>query len=545
MKKFLAFFLALVMVFGLCACTGGSSGDDDSGLTADGKVKLSIGIPSNALITSHDENALTRWIEEKCGVELSFEEFAGGTDVATQISTTIAARQELPDILFGIGLTTTQWQQYGQEGYFVNLTPYYEDKENASKIFWERFENELTEVEQKQVLKAMTCVEDGQFYGAPTVETSAIDKQAFQMWINTQWLDTLNLEMPTDPDSLYKVLVAFRDGDPNGNGVADEIPLFGSQQVAMCGQVVDWLINMFVYYNRTRPWLVDENGKLEMAYVTDEYREALKYVNKLREEGLLSPLAWTASAAEMKQINTPSNGTALCGIFAGHLTSHAVANNMLLEQYEPLPYWGSVVRRDITNQIQTFITENCKNPDKAFEVLMAFWSWDGSMRSRYGEYGVNWTDADEGAKSDMGLDATFKLIADPLKEQGAQKWAKMGPVLNIMAEAETAQLSENMTEWAKLKSALHAEAYQNFLTAEEKNNPKTIVTGLTYTEEENDKWAVTRANVGDRYDKAQTEFCTGVLNPNSDADWNKYLQELKDLGIDDFRNLAQTAYDRG
>ena len=121
----------------------------------------------------------------------------------------------------------------------------------------------------------------------------------------------------------------------------------------------------------------------------------------------------------------------------------------------------------------------------------------------------------------------------------------MGPVLNIMAEAETAQISEDMTEWAKLKSALHAEAYQNFLTAEEKNNPETIVTGLTYTEEENDKWAVTRANVGDRYAKAQTEFCTGVLNPNNDADWNKYLQELKDLGIDDFRNLAQTAYDRG
>lgn len=545
MKKFLAFFLALVMVFGLCACGQGGSGNSEDELTADGKVKLSIGIPSNALIVSHEENAYTKWIEEKCGVELTFEEFAGGTDVATQISTTIAARQELPDILWGIGLNTTQWQQYGQEGYFVNLTPYYEDKEGASKIFWERFDNELNEIEQKQVLKSMTCVEDEQIYGAPTVETSAIDKQAFQMWINTQWLDTLGLEMPTDPDSLHKVLVAFRDKDPNGNGVNDEIPLFGSQEVAMCGQAVDWLINMFVYYNRSRPWLVDENGKLEMAYVTDEYREALKYVNKLREEGLLSALTWTASAAEMKQITTPSSGTALCGIFAGHLTSHTVQNNMLLEQYEPLPYWGNVVRRDITCQVTSFITESCKNPDKAFEVLMAAWSWDGSMRSRYGEYGINWTDADEGAKSDMGLDATFKLISDPLGVQGAQRWAKMGPVLNIMAEAETAQVSEEMSEWARLKSALHAEAYQNFLAAEEKNNPETIVTGLTYTEEENDKWAVTRANVGDRYAKAQTEFCTGVLNPNNDADWNKYLQELKDLGIDDFRNLAQTAYDRG
>jgi putative aldouronate transport system substrate-binding protein len=287
---------------------------------------------------------------------------------------------------------------------------------------------------------------------------------------------------------------------------------------------------------------VDENGKIEMAYVTDEYREALKFVNKLRAEGLLSEMVWSNS--DIKQITTPSSNTAICGIFAGHLSSHTVPNSKLLEQYAPLPYWGSVIRRDITCSISTFITENCANPEKAFEVLMATWSWDGSMRSRYGEYGVNWTDADEGAKSDMGMDATYKLIQDPHKVQGTQKWAKMGPVLNIMAEGELAQVSEEMSDWAKLKSKLHAESYQNMLAAEEKYNPKVIVGRLKYTQEENDKWATTRTNVGDRASKAQTEFCTGILDPNSDADWNNYLKELKDLGLDDFRNLVQTAFDR-
>jgi len=541
-KKFLAFFLALATVFGLCACGGKSGGKEGEGLTEDGKVKLSIGIPSNALVLSHDDNAFTRWIEETCGVELSFQEFAGGTDVQTQISTTIAARQELPDILWGIGLNTTQWQQYGKEGYFVNLTPYYEDKENASKVFWDRFNNELSEREQAYVMKQMTCIEDGQFYGAPTVETSSVDKQAYQMWINTQWLDTLGLEMPNSPESLYTVLKAFKEGDPNGNGQPDEIALFGSQELPMCGMVVDWIINMFVYYNRTRPWLVAEDGSISLVYDKPEYREALKYINKLRAEGLLPEMVW--SNADLKSITTPQSGTALCGIFAGHLTSHTVTNNMVLEQYQPLPYWGSVIRRDITCQVSTFVTENCDYPEKAFEVLMAAWSWDGSMRSRYGEYGVNWTDADPGSKSDMGLDATYKLISDPLKAQGTQKWAKMGPVLNIMAEGELAQIADEMSDWAKLKSRLHAESYQNMLAAEEKYNPKTVVNGFTYTQEENDDTATIRTNVGDRAQKAQTEFCTGLLDINDDAVWNTYLQELKDLGQDEWTKVANVAYQR-
>ncbi len=542
MKKFLAFFLALVMVLGLCACGGGKTGGDEGGMTEDGKVKLSIGIPSNALVLSHDDNAFTRWIEETCGVELSFQEFAGGTDVQTQISTTIAARQELPDILWGISLNKVQWQQYGKEGYFVNLTPYYEDKEGASKIFWERFDNELSEKEQAFVLKEMTCVDDGQLYGAPSVETSAVDKQAFQMWINTEWLDKLNLEMPNSTESLYNVLKAFKDGDPNGNGVADEIPLFGSQDTPMCGLVVDWMINMYTYYNRNRPFQLDENGALSLAYTKDEYREALKFINKLRAEGLIPEMVWTN--ADMKQITTPSTGTALCGIFAGHLTSHTVTNNMLIEQYQPLPYWGCVVRRDVTCSVSTFITENCDYPDKAFEVLMAAWSWDGSMRSRYGEYGVNWTDCDPGSKSDMGLDATYKLISDPLKTQGTQKWAKMGPVLNIMAEGETAQVADEMSEWAKLKSKLHAQSYQNMLEAEAKYNPEKTVDGLGYSQEENDRTSTLRSNVDNRAKKAQTEFLTGILDPNDDATWDAYLKELDELGIDAWLEAAQAAYDR-
>ena len=66
--------------------------------------------------------------------------------------------------------------------------------------------------------------------------------------------------------------------------------------------------------------------------------------------------------------------------------------------------------------ISCFITETAQKRDivdECFNLLMTMWSWDGSMRIRYGEYGVNWVEAEEGAVSDMGYPAKIKILDDP------------------------------------------------------------------------------------------------------------------------------------
>lgn len=167
------------------------------------------------------------------------------------------------------------------------------------------------------------------------------------------------------------------------------------------------------------------------------------------------------------------------------------------------------------------------------------------MRSRYGEYKVNWTDATPGAKSDMGLDATYKLIEDPLFVQSTAKWAVMGPVLNVYAEGETAEISEDMSEWAAKKSAMHAASTLLYNESAEKYNPENIPPLLTTTEEEKQATEMERTNVIDRWNKAQTEFCSGVLDPNNDTDWNNYVKQLEDLGLQVYLDYLQVAYDRG
>lgn len=542
MKKFLALFLALTLVLGLCACGAqGGAGEQNGGLTADGKVKLKIGLPVNAYIMDYDNNEMTKWIEEKCGVEIEFVKYAGGTDVATQISTAVTAGRTLPDIILGVSLDDTSISKYGtsEPPYFVDLAEYmYNDNgepdlEGPAKIFWERLNNDLTEEEREYVIATMVDPDTGGVYGMPMIETSLIDKLNYIPWINTAWLEEVGLEKPTNEKELLNVLRAFQDLG---------MPLYGSENV-ISSRVVTWLINLFTYYNPDRPFHVSADGKLSSAAVTEEYRNALKYCYDLYAEEILNDMAWTANNKAMAAVVTPQSGEAMAGLVVAHMTICATEGNMVLAEYEPLANWGYAVRQDMSCAITTFLTTDCQNPDKAFEVLMTLFSEEGSMFIRYGAKGINWDEPSEGAISDVGLPAKYKIISDPLVMQNTSNWGKMGSTLNYMAEGELAEMAENASDWLKLKAKMHGEAVKLYEETE-KNNPEKVCPKLRLTTEEKDQYQITCDNVRTYIKNSQTEFIKGERNPHSDADWNKYLQELQEHGLEDYLKVYQAAYDR-
>ena len=549
MKKIIALVLAIVVVLSLCAaCGGGSteSGKDGSGSAGGKNVKLTIGLPTNAMVLDYKNNALTKYLEEQTGYELEFQVYSGGADIATQISTTVAANQALPDIIYDISLGDEVISRYGDDGYFIDLQDYFADKEGASKTFWTRIGESLSEVEQADVVRKMTEPETGAIYAVPTMETSLVDILDYQVWINTEWLDAVGMDAPTDLDSLYKVLVAFKTKDPNGNGKADELPLFGSESAGLGADVINWLMNQFLYFNDRKAWTVGDDGKLSSPYISKEYREGLKFINKLIDEGLMQDSCFTTSSSDMKRITTPASGTALCGIFVGHLTLHAAENNEVLYQYQPLAPLKDqyCVYNDNTFRRNVYITADCANPDEAFNLIMTMWTAEASTRIRYGEYGVNWEEADEGAVSPMGLPATIKLLKDPLGTQNTCMWSSASGSLNVYAEAEAAQLAQEQGEWLTYRNNLAAQSRKNFDAAAEKNNPKNICPSLVYTEQEKETTEVQRTAVSDYCTKTRTDFCKGVMNPYSDTDWNTYVKRVQELGLDTCQQLAQKAYDR-
>ena len=539
MKKFLALFLALVLALGMVACGGNKKPTSGDGNT------LTIGIQPSAYVLDYEDNALTNWLEEQCGVELKFMEYAGGTDVDTQIATTIAAGERLPDILLGINLSDALRLRYGRDQYFVDMKNYFADKEGASKVFWDRMEYELSESDQKNIVNYMTDPGNGSIYAVPIIETSLFDAMNYQVYINTQWMDKLNLQVPTNKEELLTVLRAFKNNDCNENGIEDEIPLFGVTAANIGGGIIDWLINMFVYYDREAQYIVDENGKIEPVYITDEYREALKFIAQMYKEGLISPLTFTSSITEMRTIVTPANGTPIVGMFVGHPTAHITQGSELFDLYEPIELWCPAVMRATSCTLNTFITADCENPDKAFELLMTMWTEEGSYRIRYGEKGVNWDDPTEGAKSVVGMDARYKLIDDSaFTSQNSCLWGGVKCTLNAYAETESAEMAQELDSWVAGRMQKMAKTLELYKKAAEKYNPEVVCPKLYKTTAELEETEMERINVPNRASKDRTDFITGIKDINSDSVWKEYKDALYSMGLQKIIDQDQIVYDR-
>ena len=558
MKKLIALLLCLVMTVSLfAACdsqqTGLQSNDGTQQTEPPATVKkeeypddltISIGLPLAANVEDYDTNSYTLWLEEVTGFNLEFVTFQSATaDYRAQLSAMMATGDELPDILYNINLTAAAVEEYGSTGYFIDLAPYYSDPDLGAEI-QTRLNSikESDEATYKLVMDEVTS-ENGGMYAYPRVEYSMIDTMSYQAYINQDWLTKLNLKMPTDPESLYDVLVAFRDGDPNGNGKKDEKPLIGE------ARVIKWIMNMFLYYNDEFYYNVDENNQLYLWATTEEYREGLIYLRKLMDEGLMFDTVFSMANKDIKAlVCSAEDEPQTVGIFVGHPSSVLLPGSEKVYSYVAMPYWGNAARKKQAVQARVFITKDCEYPTAAWEVLMAMTTKEGAYRQRYGEKGIDWVDADPNTKSFLDWDADIKVINEVWGTQNNQIWAViMGTVLEA-SENERTQVSNDTDEWLKYKLEMMKDCYDEFTKAEKENNPpeEQIIRFLHVPQEVSDatknEWSATTTLIK----QSLSDFICGTgtyNNPSSDAVWNAYVAAIEATGYQTYLEHRQMLYE--
>ena len=244
MRKVLSTLLALAMALTVFAGAAFAAEFNDMGVfpvVKDGEgIKLTVATPEVATITDYDNNHLTNYLRERMGVEIEVQLF-DNAEYKTQLQLMTSSGARLPDLLLNFNLTPTEREFYGRQGYFIDLRPYFEEG-----VMTRYFEGEavsyLTEAEKATTISAGLS-SNGALYGFPFWAVSVADPWSDGLLINNTFCEALGMDIPTTIDEYYEYLVAVKTQDPNGNGIADEIPLVGFANMGN-GDVIVNLLNL-------------------------------------------------------------------------------------------------------------------------------------------------------------------------------------------------------------------------------------------------------------------------------------------------------------
>lgn len=521
--------------------------------TDEEKVTLTIGLVQNTLTTDYENNYLTQLIEEKTGVNLEFFLFPSDiTEAKQKFSMMVASGEKLPDIVC-LDLSDTEQYNYGSDGYFITLNDY---MENEAVKWNEMMDTWATEQQKEKVLKDAYAV-DGNIYAFPRFYCDPADASSLYMSINKTWLDNLGLEVPTTTEELYEVLKAFKEQDANGNGDPnDEIPLMG--HTGWQGNVATFLLNSFVYYAFDSNFgyqLNMENGELSAPFVTEEFHEGLRFIRKLVEEGLLSDLSFSQTDAEIKSIlQAPNDQDSLVGVVVGHPSAMFGTGVERVTEYVGIPSlegpegveWAPFMYQ--SGSYNVYITCDCENPEAAFAFLDAMQDTDLSLSMRFGEQDVNWRYVDGGESRYSGISEDYVAVYEqgfdenepvPWTTENNKIWhtntLNSIPAL-LMGGGLKVPYADELQEY-KLGTLCY-----DVFSKRYNLHPEEMPINIKLNEEETEYIADIRDSVITYVDESIVRFALGDLDVENN--WETYLAELDAIGLAEYLDVFQIAYDR-
>ena len=307
MRKTLALVMALVMTMMLLAACGSSGG---AGGAASAPVEIPEGGYTFPLAEKAEISGLTRFpantesepnnrtiykrLEEKTNVHVNWKAIQAD-QWGDKIALEMANIKTLPEFISPAGLGDADILKYAKQGVIIPLEEYItpELMPNLCKVF-----------EQAPEYKDMCTDENGHIWTLPWIEQLGVGKTAIQTignmpFINTAWLDFLDLEMPTTVDEFEQVLIAFRD---NADALKKEFNIDGDIIPLACivnggNEDCRVLCNGFGEgYGDPDDWhhiVITDDKQVICAATTQGWRDGVEWLHKLYTENLFDPDAFT------------------------------------------------------------------------------------------------------------------------------------------------------------------------------------------------------------------------------------------------------------
>ena len=581
-KKALALLLALSMTAAMAGCggSGGDSGESKGGAADSGESKTEqsadagsgdeedagsegesaegpAGFNATGMPIMNEPITLTAWIEGGADTDWSqnvfLKEIEEKANIKLEIISTpssdslekrnlMLAGDDYPDLLltdWTAILTKSDIMQFAvKEGIFLPITEYVDKYGNNMKRIFD----------ENPAYREGSTAPDGEIYGFARFSECYHCSAYPKIYLRQDWMDKLNLEMPTNTEELREVLRAFVNEDPNGNGEKDEIGLIGA---TTWNTPVEFAL-MGMSFQTVKPdfWLsLGADGEsVEFSPSTDAYREGLRYIKSLYDEGLIDPTSFTQKEDIMAQtVRTEPHvvGMYVCDHAAmGYDNSDPVeAENyqILIPVAGPDGFrrQGQNANEGTITGFEAVITDKCQYPEAAFRLIDEFFYDDDYNMMRFkGKEGLGWERAAEGAKNVFGGEARYVVLSVPEedKEENDKYGFGVGPQADVasfrlamLPEVENVYLQENYEQ----RITLDTQKVEEFIPEKRLEYNPFIPLEMM------DEYAEIQTNLNSFVRKTIVQFITGERDIENG--WEEYLSELDSYRVDRYVEIYKTA----
>ena len=489
-------------------------------------------------VADYNTNLLSLAIEEAANVDIEFI-VVPRDELATKLSLMVNGGSDLPDIVS----TTTLPSEYDYGvvgGIYLPLQDYFNDPEKMPNF------NSIKE-EDRQVMLNSVVQPDGNVYSATWYHPGPAAPNPTKAWINQDWLDAVGMDMPTTTEEFYQVLKAFKEQDPNGNGIADEIPAISANQ----GDYgITYCMSPFTYVNVTEAKYVniDEAGKAYAAYTTSEWKQGLEYLNKLVDEELFVSVSFTESNDEFNAIIQSQP----VGVYFSTIYDN---NPEAMTNYEALPTltgpngdnYVTVLGNKAAGTLAIFA--DTEKLDACIRVMDAFYDRNITAMALRGEPEVDWTtDVPDGyvlKKNVPGVDKPGYRVITPQwgVKQNTKMWMNYCPGYlaaddPLSTNCEGVLLEGNEADYATVSviQGAKVERVQMESGTYLENQLVRVLLDPDQQTEYNDLKTAIETYVNE----STVRFATGDMDV---SEWDNYIKNLEGMGLDRYIELIQTGYD--
>ena len=424
------------------------------------------------------------------------------------------ASGKLPDI---ISLAYPErLEDLGMQGGMIPLNDLIDKYAPNIKAFFEKYPR----------YKKDAVAADGNIYIIPDFYDWYTMKASQGVYIRKDWLNKLNLPVPNTMEEFYQTLKAFREKDPNGNGIQDEVPYFDRTIEFVEKELVGLFGAEIGFY-------VDGNT-VKFGPTQERFKEAMKEVIKWYKEGLIDQEIFTRGFQARDYMLRNDLGGCTFDWFSS-TTSYNTDPKLKekIKDFEfvaiaPPLYKGKRYAPDgrTTCLGGWGISVSAKNPVELIKYFDYWFSEKGYELSNWGVEGDTFKKDENGKNyfTDKVMKAENQTPLQVLRAEGVQ--FRIGAAQNY--EYEKAWADPQASEWMEWYTK------EGFIV-----EPMPT---LKYTIEENRKFQKIKSQL----DMTVKEMCQKWILGSADfnATYDEFVERLNNVGLQEALEINQKAYER-